>query len=504
MSLGVNNRDATKDLEEKICAFVMSKGEGAKLKAMEIAKGVGLTAAKDVNKTLYALRKAKRLQLLQSTTNNPPLWSLSGPTEPTTDEAANPNVTPSETRILSFLRSQRGEKGVTVLEICRKLKLERTPVNSQLYQMRKVGAVEVSESSPPEWKCTGDGISKNEKENSDSSLFKNQSETWGSSDSESSSTLQSAVSRIFSDFDVQTAEELGEGGFGTVHKVQQMFDKKNYAIKVVSFTEDSLREVKALANFDHPNIVRYYTTWKEEHHPFPRARHASSEATDLSENEDDQQCSSDNYNSLKTPKTYLCIQMEFCSEGTLRKWIDERNEKEEDICRDKALSIFQNIVDGVQYIHSKDQIHRDLKPDNILFGSDGAVKIGDFGLVTTIRSEHGASVYRTKGRGTRSYMSPEQENQSKYDEKVDIFSLGLILFELLWKLATGMERGKIWPDLRRGRFPENFCNQYTSEHTLITRMLSELPRRRPTATDIAKRLKVLLEGQNGERDMRTV
>ncbi|KAG9344259.1 hypothetical protein JZ751_010928 [Albula glossodonta] len=324
MSLGVNNRDATKDLEEKICAFVMSKGEGAKLKAIEIAKGVGLTAAKDVNKTLYALLKAKRLQLLQPTTNNPPLWSLSGPTEPATDEAANPNVTPSETRILSFLRSQRGEKGVTALEISRKLKLERTPVNSQLYHMLEVGAVEVSESSPPEWKCTGDGISKNKKEN-------------------------------------------------------------------------------------------------------------------------------------RTPKTYLCIQMEFCSEGTLRKWIDERNEKEEDICRDKALSIFQNIVDGVQYIHSKDQIHRDLK-----------------------------------------------ENQSKYDEKVDIFSLGLILFELLWKLATGMERGKIWPDLRRGRFPENFCNQYTSEHTLIRRMLSELPRRRPTATDIAKRLKVFLEGHNGERDTRTV
>ncbi|KAG5830993.1 hypothetical protein ANANG_G00299160 [Anguilla anguilla] len=194
------------------------------------------------------------------------------------------------------------------------------------------------------------------------------------------------------------------------------------------------------------------------------------------------------------PKTYLYIQMEYCGGGTLNKWITERNSG---VTRSKkeALDIFQKIVNGVEYIHSQEHFHRDLKPDNILFGSDGTVKIGDFGLVTTITNRNGASIERTMGKGTETYMSPEQEDQSTYDEKVDIFPLGLIFFELLWRIGTGMERAKLWVGLRRGELPEEFRKEYTTEHVLIRKMLSEAPANRPGAKDISKQLNVLLKEQ---------
>lgn len=99
-------------------------------------------------------------------------------------------------------------------------------------------------------------------------------------------------------------------------------------------------------------------------------------------------------------------------------------------------------------------IHRDLKPSNIFFAPDGSIKIGDFGLVTAMAEEAYALandghrnvgyspvfINHTDQVGTQLYMSPEQIEGKPYSYKVDIFSLGLILFELLWPLSTQMEQ----------------------------------------------------------------
>ncbi|XP_036402953.1 protein kinase containing Z-DNA binding domains [Megalops cyprinoides] len=200
---------------------------------------------------------------------------------------------------------------------------------------------------------------------------------------------------------------------------------------------------------------------------------------------------------------YLYIQMEFCKGGNLRQWICEKNEGNMR-SRDDALMIFQQIVQGVEYIHSQGHIHRDLKPENIFFGNDNVVKIGDLGLVTVINEEGANSVKRTKQKGTLPYMSPEQESLRNYDEKVDLYPLGLICFELLWEMRTGMERHKLWGDLRKRIFPPEFVKQYDSEHKLIKKMLSEVPRERPAASAIAQGLKVLMEEHNGLGDLKTV
>uniref|UniRef100_A0A3Q4HTL9 Protein kinase domain-containing protein n=1 Tax=Neolamprologus brichardi TaxID=32507 RepID=A0A3Q4HTL9_NEOBR len=208
-------------------------------------------------------------------------------------------------------------------------------------------------------------------------------------------------------------KRLGKGGFGSVYKVRHKQLKIEYAVKVGCYKEKSLREVRALSDLFHRNIVRYYTFWMQD----------TGYEWDLRGNSESK---------------FLYIQMELCSENTLRDWIDEKNKEsvQDSKRREESLRIAQEIVCGVEYIHSKNHIHRDLKPANIMFGVEGEVKIGDFGLVTSDDDDE----ERTVCKGTPSYMAPEQR---KYDRKVDMFALGLIFFELLWKLSTGSERAKV-------------------------------------------------------------
>jgi serine/threonine protein kinase len=113
--------------------------------------------------------------------------------------------------------------------------------------------------------------------------------------------------------------------------------------------------------------------------------------------------------------------MEFCDSDNLRVWLIKR--------AGNWFSIFRQLVKGVAYIHLKRIIHKDLKPENIFLSEGEIVKIGDFGL-----SESGATQVdvNKKQKGTPLYMAPEllwPEPEITY--KVDSFSLGIILFELI-------------------------------------------------------------------------
>ncbi|KAG7999985.1 Interferon-induced [Nibea albiflora] len=261
-----------------------------------------------------------------------------------------------------------------------------------------------------------------------------------------------ALSRFTSDFDI--IECLGSGSFGCVHKVKDKLLEKHYAVKIICCEEikKSLREAKTLSDLLHQNIVRYYTSWME-----------------------DTGCQCDNpadsYSSSFLPAynpsaKYLYIQMELCDTKTLKMWIDEKNTQplQDSERREESLKIAQQIVSGIEYIHSKKQIHRDLKPANILFGLDEGevVKIGDFGLVTR---DDDALMDRTVSTGTPAYMAPEQRTKT-YDRKVDIFALGLIYLELLWKVSTGHERGKVLRDAKCQTFPAEFSLKFPKEGEL--------------------------------------
>lgn len=86
--------------------------------------------------------------------------------------------------------------------------------------------------------------------------------------------------------------------------------------------------------------------------------------------------------------------------------------------------------------------------------------------------------------GTQLYMSPEQLMGKPYNYKVDIYSLGIILFELLVPFGTHMERGRTLTNLRQNKFPTEFQNSYLHEYQLLQLMLSHRPEERPTTLGI--------------------
>lgn len=117
-----------------------------------------------------------------------------------------------------------------------------------------------------------------------------------------------------------------------------------------------------------------------------------------------------------------------------------------------------------------------MQPSNIFFAFDDKIKIGDFGLVTAmtegINGVHTPcntdemiifKKVHTARVGTHLYMSPEQMNGHNYNYKVDIYSLGIILFELLIPFTTEMERVIALTNLRKSIFPDNFSLQHPAE-----------------------------------------
>uniref|UniRef100_A0A8C2BLP5 non-specific serine/threonine protein kinase n=1 Tax=Cyprinus carpio TaxID=7962 RepID=A0A8C2BLP5_CYPCA len=300
---------------------------------------------------------------------------------------------------------------------------------------------------------------------------------------------QAVKSRFLEDFD--SICRIGKGGFGRVFKARRKLENTHYAVKIVKSREKALREVGALAGFNNGNIVRYYTAWVED----TAYRYDSSESYSHSDSGSD-------------PVTkYLYIQMELCEGDTLYAWIDNRNSSHVGCPerRTDAAQISRQVMKAVEYIHSKSFIHRDLKPLNIMFNSEGTVKVGDFGLVTTAENDNDMQLLeRTKGTGTLSYMSPEQVAHTSYDKKVDIYALGLVYFELIWKLATVFEKSQIWKDIRSRKFPPQFSRKLNFEHKLIDQMLRPRPEERPDASELFSELDRYTNILNADRDNKTI
>uniref|UniRef100_A0A8D3AE07 non-specific serine/threonine protein kinase n=1 Tax=Scophthalmus maximus TaxID=52904 RepID=A0A8D3AE07_SCOMX len=301
------------------------------------------------------------------------------------------------------------------------------------------------------------------------------SKNKGSSLSEKTTT-QSVLSRFTSDFDLIVP--LGKGAFGHVFKAKEKLLDKYCAVKIVRCKEihKALREVKALSDLQHCNIVRYYTCWMEDS---GYQRDSTADGSSASQS------------TRGSSVNYLYIQMELCDTRTLRVWIDEKNTADvktslrDSKRREESLTIAEQIVSGVDYIHSKRLIHRDLKPANIMFGDEGKVKIGDFGLVTAENDDDAENlIERTVYKGTPCYMAPEQKSGIVYDRKVDIFALGLICFELLWNLSE--ERKEIWDDARKKQLPQRFSHIFHQENQIIKSMLCLKPEDRPEASKLKK------------------
>ena len=189
--------------------------------------------------------------------------------------------------------------------------------------------------------------------------------------------------------------ELGEGGMGVVYRAQEILLDREVALKALhpQITRDESRlqrfkaEAKALARLHHPNIATLFNFFEQD-------------------------------------GVYYMV-MEF---------IDGRNL--EDVVRQNgalplrpALEIFNSGLRGFEHAHQRGVIHRDIKPSNLMLTRAGEVKITDFGIA---RVAGGGKLTQTgKLIGTLEYMSPEQVQGQEQDARSDIYSLGILLFELV-------------------------------------------------------------------------
>ncbi|XP_076330858.1 eukaryotic translation initiation factor 2-alpha kinase 1-like [Tachypleus tridentatus] len=199
----------------------------------------------------------------------------------------------------------------------------------------------------------------------------------------------------------------------------------------------------------------------------------------------------------------MYIQMELCGES-LKDWLNKRNESEPrtgsevflKVDEDTVLKLFQQILKGTAYIHSKGLIHRDLKPQNILFeiGNNSRVKIGDFGLATMVSADRDSFDHHvqvdfdnhsthTKGVGTSLYSAPEQQERSSYNFKADIFSSGAIFLELLHPFGTEMERVSCLKALQTEMLPKVMEEKWPELTQVLKRLILTNPNQRPTAVE---------------------
>ncbi|KAK9883947.1 hypothetical protein WA026_004886 [Henosepilachna vigintioctopunctata] len=201
---------------------------------------------------------------------------------------------------------------------------------------------------------------------------------------------------------------------------------------------------------------------------------------------------------------YMYIQMEFCEKSTLKTAIDANLYQR----KNRVQRLFREILEGLAHIHLQRVIHRDLKPANLFLDMKDHVKIGDFGLATTnlksrlddftiTRSavdslkDEANDETKTGHVGTYFYIAPEVNSKSKkayYNEKVDIYSLGIILFEMCYRPpTTGMERSEILHNIRKKEiiFPEDYKGTLVEENESLLRwMLNHDPLKRPTSLEL--------------------
>ena len=172
---------------------------------------------------------------------------------------------------------------------------------------------------------------------------------------------------------------------------------------------------------------------------------------------------------IKYP-VYFFIQMEHCSGCPLNYYLLHRK----NVPSNKITTyIFYQICKAVEHIHEANIIHRDLKPANIFLINNYKIKIGDFGLALN------SKLKQFKQGGTYLYESPEQINKEKYDEKIDIFAIGVIFVELLSKFNTEFERRDVLAGLKKGQLPDYLQREHLREYNLIKKMTYEDSKKRP-------------------------
>ncbi|KXL51017.1 hypothetical protein M433DRAFT_157862 [Acidomyces richmondensis BFW] len=191
----------------------------------------------------------------------------------------------------------------------------------------------------------------------------------------------------------------------------------------------------------------------------------------------------------------LYIQMEFCERHTLRDLVRKG------MSSDEAWRFLRQIIEGLAHIHGHGIIHRDLKPENVFVDMANNPKIGDFGLATTAQYHFAERAAITSGQsgeemtrsvGTTLYVAPELRSTSGVSctEKVDMYSLGIMFYEMCEHFSTAMERINALQLLRQSNFelPQNYRSNgdKSAQGRLIACLIAHKPSERPSSTELLR------------------
>ncbi len=197
---------------------------------------------------------------------------------------------------------------------------------------------------------------------------------------------------------------LGRGGMGVVYKARQKSLNRLVALKLLAperasdaaFANRFTKEAHALAALNHPHIVTVYD--------FGRAG------------------------------GFYFLLMEFVDGVNLRQAMTTNR-----FTPEQALAVVPPICEALQYAHDHGIVHRDIKPENLLMDKEGRVKIADFGIAKMLGEDTSTGAAESQPAGTPQYMAPEQKEHQRTDHRADIYSLGVVLYEMLTGELPGLK-----------------------------------------------------------------
>ncbi len=267
-------------------------------------------------------------------------------------------------------------------------------------------------------------------------------------------------------------EEIGKGGMGIVYRAYDPDIDRNLALKVLrperafewEVTQRFLREAKAAGRLTHPNIVIIYDVGEDSGRAF--------------------------------------IAMELLTGVPLNRLIKEKR-----VSFDDAINFAMQIAEALNYAHGEGVVHRDIKPSNIIITDEKQVKITDFGIARVQDVSLAEQTRTGQILGTPSYMAPEQVQGKKVDGRADLFSLGIILYEMITgkKPFHGDNIATLFHSILTGAPEpiENVESHIKEElNRVLFRSLEKDPEKRyQTGKDFANDLRKILEKKDGETEI---